>query len=94
MGFNLQNVKNGKDAIALCSNTTLDLVLMDIGLPDISGYDAIRQILAINPNLKIIAQTAYAGDQDRTKALEAGCVDYISKPIKANNLKDLLYKYV
>ncbi len=60
----------------------IDLILMDIKLPDLDGYKAARQIKAINPEVPIIAQTAYALEGDRQKALDAGCDEYIAKPIK------------
>ena len=67
---------------------------MDIGLPDISGYEAIKQILSNNSNIKIIAQTAYASPDDKNKALELGCIDYISKPLKENELIEILKKHL
>ena len=86
-------VQYGKEAVKLINSQHFDLVLMDIGLPDISGYEATKQILASNPQVKIIAQTAYASQDDRMKALAVGCVDYISKPIKPQALLLLLNKY-
>jgi CheY-like chemotaxis protein len=55
---------------------------MDIGLPDINGLEVVRKIRETNQKVVIIAQTAYAMTDDRQKALEAGCNDYIAKPIK------------
>ncbi len=79
--------KNGEDAIRFCrERSDLDLVLMDVKLPRMSGYEATRAIKKINPELPVIAQTAYAMAGDRAKALEAGCDDYISKPINKNEL--------
>ncbi len=86
--------EDGGTAIKLSGEKEPDLVLMDIGLPDMTGYEAIRRILDINPMAKIIAQTAYAQESDKEKALEAGCIDYISKPIKPSQLIQLISRYL
>lgn len=85
-GLKIWHTLYGREAIDIVANQHVDIVLMDIRLPDIEGYEAIRQIKVIKPNLKIIAQTAYAAESDRQKALESGCVDFISKPVKADLL--------
>lgn len=84
---------NGIEAVELCyNNTDLDLILMDLQLPGISGYDAVKQIKEFNSEVKIIAQTAYALEGDREKALEVGCDDYIAKPIKVSDLLSKIFK--
>jgi CheY-like chemotaxis protein len=85
---------NGIEAIELCNtNPNIKLVLMDIKMPFMNGYDATRRIKQINPNLPIIAQTAYAMHKDRNKALEAGCDGYISKPIVTSELLKLIEEF-
>ncbi len=59
---------------------------MDIRMPDMNGYEATRQIRKFNSDVVIIAQTAFGLAGDKEKAIEAGCNDYISKPIKKNEL--------
>jgi CheY-like chemotaxis protein len=93
-GFNLIFADNGLDSVQMCLTTPIDLVLMDIGLPDISGYEAIKQILSNNPKLKIIAQTAYASPIDKNKTIQSGCIDYISKPLKSNGLIEIIKKHL
>ncbi|MEZ5195147.1 MAG: PAS domain S-box protein [Bacteroidales bacterium] len=84
-------VKTGLDAIDACRNSPdIDLVLMDIKLPEMNGYDATRKIREFNKDIIIIAQTAYGLSDDRKKALDAGCNDYISKPID----RDEFYKKI
>ena len=80
---------NGEDAISMVKELPeIDLVLMDIKLPLMNGLEATRQIKQIRPDLPIIAQTAYAMNNDRIKAIEAGCDDYVSKPIQLDVLMD------
>jgi PAS domain S-box-containing protein len=87
-------VKNGIDAVEICrQNPDIDLIMMDIRMPVFGGYEATRQIRQFNKDVIIIAQTAFGLTGDREKALEAGCNDYISKPIKKNDLLDLIQKY-
>ncbi|NQU53179.1 MAG: response regulator, partial [Bacteroidetes bacterium] len=88
-------VGNGEEAIRACKeNTNINLVLMDINMPVLNGYEATIEIKTFNPNLPIIAQTAYAIAGDREKALEVGCDDYISKPIKKDELIEMIGKYI
>jgi len=89
------HVKTGTKAVELCrNNPDIDLVLMDIRMPEMNGYDATRKIREFNKDIVIIAQTAYALYGDREKALEAGCNDYISKPIKKEELMKKIEKYL
>jgi CheY-like chemotaxis protein len=84
----------GVEAVELCrNNPDIDLVLMDIRMPEMGGYEATRQIREFNKNVVIIAQTAYGLSGDREKSIEAGCNDYISKPIVHAELMGLLQKY-
>lgn len=69
-----------------------DIILMDIKMPEMDGLTATRHIRTFNSKVKIIAQTAFSLQGDRSKALQAGCDDYISKPIKKNELIDLINK--
>jgi PAS domain S-box-containing protein len=71
----------------------ISIVLMDIKLPDINGLELTRMIKSINNNLTVIAQTAYALSTDREKAIEAGCSDYITKPILREDLLNLISVY-
>jgi len=84
----------GVQAIEACRcNPDLDLVLMDIRMPMMDGIEATRQIRQFNKDVIIIAQTAYAFAGDSEKALEAGCNDYISKPINKTLLFELIRKH-
>ena len=86
--------RTGIEAVEACrNNPDIDLVLMDIQMPDMNGYEATRQIRKFNPDLVIIAQTAFALIGDREKALESGCTDYVSKPIRRDQLIELMEKH-
>ncbi len=87
-------VKTGTEAVEACLHQPdIDLVLMDILMPGIDGYEATRQIRQFNKEVIIIAQTAYALEGDKEKVLQAGCNDYIAKPIKTDELNQLIIKY-
>jgi len=86
-------VENGKEAVIACEeNPNIDLVLMDLKMPIMNGYEATKLIKQQHPNVLIIAQTAHAIPGDKEKAIEAGCDDYISKPIEKEKLLSLLNK--
>ena len=83
----------GKEAVELCrKHPEIDLVLMDIDMPGMNGYEATRQIRKFNKEVFIIAQTAYGLSGDKDKALKAGCNDYISKPIDKRALLKMIEK--
>lgn len=87
--------KDGNESVEIVkANPDIDLVFMDIKLPGISGLEATRKIRKFNTAVVIIAQTAYAMDEDRQKCLVAGCNDYISKPIEIPKFYGLLSKYL
>jgi CheY-like chemotaxis protein len=86
--------KDGIEAIELCrQHEEIDLVLMDIKMPRMNGFEATRQIKLFRQNLHIIAQTAYAMTDDREKARDAGCDNYISKPIDKSDLFTMIYNH-
>lgn len=85
---------NGIEAVEACrQNPDIDLVLMDIKMPQLNGLSATEQIREFNKEVVIIAQTAYGFSQDWKKSLDAGCNDYISKPINIDELVKLIHKY-
>lgn len=88
------NVRTGNEAVEICrNNADIDLVLMDIRMPGMDGYEATKQIREFNTDVIIIAQTAFALYGDREKAIDAGCNDYIPKPINRSALISLLNKH-
>ena len=88
-------VTNGKDALSeVKNNPSIDIILLDINLPLMNGYEAAAMIKEIRQNMPIIAQTAYALEGDMGKSLDAGCDDYISKPIEIFKLLNMMNKYL
>ncbi len=88
------HAENGQDAICYASNyPNIDLILMDIRMPIMNGIEATREIKKILPNIPIIAQTAYSFNEEKKTFLEAGCDDYIVKPIDKEQLDKILEKY-
>lgn len=85
---------NGQNAIDIFTQNDIDLILMDIQMPLLNGFDATRAIKKIDPKVPVISQTAYAMAEDRGKSIAAGCDDYISKPISSQKLLSLIDKYL
>ena len=86
--------RTGAEAVKICrNNPDIDLVLMDINMPDMDGYEATRKIRESNKEVVIIAQTAYALCGDEEKSMAAGCSNYISKPMESKGLKIMVNNY-
>jgi CheY-like chemotaxis protein len=97
-GFHADAVFNGKEAVRALQKASYDLVLMDIEMPEMDGFEATQTIRnpesqVIKPSTPIIAMTAHALQGDRERCLKAGMNDYISKPIEPNKLLELIEKY-
>ncbi|MFZ4398719.1 MAG: response regulator [Bacteroidales bacterium] len=89
------NAKTGLEAVEICRNhADLDLIITDIKMPEMDGYEATRQIRQFNKDVIIIAQTAFSLSDEKEKAIEAGCNDYIPKPINIALLKSLILKHI
>ncbi|WP_405210835.1 PAS domain S-box protein [Dokdonia sp. Asnod2-E02] len=86
---------NGKEAVKIVNkNPSLDLVLMDINMPEMDGNDALVEIRKTNKEIKIIAQTGLAMSGDKEKMLNAGFTDYVSKPISTSQLISTINKHL
>jgi PAS domain S-box-containing protein len=87
--------RDGLEAVSICeSDPSIDLVLMDIKMPLLNGYEATKRIKMIRPELPIIAQTAYAMISDKLDADKAGCDGYLSKPIKIYQIQEVLQEHL
>lgn len=86
--------KNGLEAIEACKkNPPPSVVLMDMSMPKMDGYEATKIIKELNPNIPVIAQTAYVTSDERDSAFESGCDDLISKPIQLEQITDIIKMY-
>ncbi len=93
--FKILRAINGQEAVDICINDPeIDLVLMDIKMPLMNGFEALEQIRPIRPMLPVIAQTAYSSSDDKIKIEEAGFTDYITKPLNRERLFELINKYL
>ena len=92
---NIIHAINGKEAVEICkNNANIDLVLMDLRMPVMNGFEATKLIKEFRPNLPIIAQSAYTSDDDRKRAEDAGCNDFISKPIQQEILNNSINNFI
>jgi CheY-like chemotaxis protein len=96
LGFRADVVANGLEVLQSVERQHYDIILMDVRMPEMNGLEATEIIRQRWPEKKplIIAVTAYGLDGDREKCLKAGMDDYISKPIKLDDLKNMLHKYI
>lgn len=93
-GFEIITVRNGREAVEQCGeHPGIAAVLMDIKMPEMDGEKAAREIKKRNPEIPVIAQTAYALDEERATILNAGFDDYLAKPIRKEDLLDTIRKY-
>ena len=92
-GAKLIWAKNGMDAIEICKTQPVDVILMDIRMPVMDGYEATQIIKKDHPEIPVIAQTAYALKGEKEKSLAAGCDNYIAKPIDSKELLAILHQY-
>jgi signal transduction histidine kinase len=93
-GSTILTAQTGEEAVKIAEkNPDLDLILMDIQMPQMNGYEATKEIRKFNKTVIILAQTAYALEGDKEKTLKAGCDGYISKPIKKEELSNLLQQF-
>ncbi len=91
--LNLVRAKNGLEAVKYCQSVkNIDIILMDLKMPEMDGYEATQKIRKILPAIPVIAQTAYATDKE--KAFKSGCDDIITKPFKQSDLLELIKKYL
>ena len=95
LNLKILHAKNGKEAVEMCKqNSEIDFVLMDMKMPIMNGFEATKLIKEFQPNLPIVAQTAYSSEEEKVQAFSAGCDDFISKPISKETLSDIINKYL
>lgn len=93
--YTILRASNGQEAVTICTeNPDIDLVLMDIKMPVMDGYQAFSEIKKIKPNLPIIAQTAYSSIEDKNKIIDAGFSSYITKPLNRDKLFEMINQFM
>lgn len=93
--FSIMRAMNGKEAVEICKKTDdINLVLMDIRMPIMDGYEATRIIKEMRPSLPIIAHTAYSADSDIQKALTVGCSTVLTKPVNLNEFNKVIDDHI
>ena len=92
--YHLVRARDGMEAVTMYDEVNPDLILMDIKMPNLDGLEATRIIRQLSAEVPIIAQSAYAYEHDRNAAEEAGCNDFISKPIAQEKLKEKIKKWL
>src|SRR5713226_8973672 len=91
-GYHVVEAENGEEAIRLAQEELPDLIIMDLMMPGLSGLDATRRIREHEAlgQIPIVAVSAYGADEYRTKALDAGCTEYVSTPFEPRALEELI----
>ena len=92
--YQFERAKNGQEAVDKVENGNYDLVLMDIKMPIMDGLEATKQIKEKHPDLPVVALTANAFDSDRQLAFEAGCDEFLSKPISSEMCLRTISKFL
>lgn len=92
--YRLVRARDGIEAVTLYEEIKPDLILMDIKMPNLNGLEATQIIRELSADIPIIAQSAYAYEHDRMAAKEAGCTDFLSKPISQTKLKEMIKKWL
>ena len=99
LGYDVEIVDGGIDAVEACRHSQFDAVLMDVMMPDMDGYQAAGEIRSLEafrggPHTPIIGLSARAMDGDREIAIAAGFNDYLTKPLRQDDLKDALERWI
>ena len=92
--FQFDRARNGKEAVEMVDKAPYDIVLMDIKMPVMDGLEATKLIKESYPDLPVVALTANAFDNDRQLAFDAGCIDFLSKPVSSESCLATIKKYV
>ena len=92
--YQFERAKNGQEAVEMVDKNQYDIVLMDIKMPVMNGLEATKAIKEKHPDLPILALTANAFDSDRQLAMDAGCDDFLSKPVSSEECLETIKRYI
>lgn len=90
--YQYERARNGQEAVEMVDKENFDIVLMDIKMPIMDGLEATKAIKEKHPDLPIVALTANAFDSDRQLAMEAGCSDFLAKPVSSEQCLKIIRK--
>jgi len=94
-GVSTLSAGNGKEAIRIFGeNKQIDLVLMDLNMPEMDGFEATQRIKSMRPEVPVVAQSAYILSGEEKRSVEAGCDEFLAKPIRLNSLFEVLNRYL
>jgi hypothetical protein len=94
-GITTLSAGNGKEAVRLFGeNKQIDLVLMDLNMPEMDGFEATEKIKSIRPEVPVIAQSAYIMSGEEKRSIQAGCDEFLAKPIRLSTLVEVLQRYL
>ena len=88
--YKILTASNGKDGFDVVRNNTVDIVLTDFRMPEWDGYEVLKQIKKLNPEIDVVIMTAFGSVEDAVNIMKAGAYDYITKPIDLDELENLL----
>jgi Response regulator containing CheY-like receiver, AAA-type ATPase, and DNA-binding domains len=92
--FNVMRAHDGVEAVDIFKKQKPDLILMDCKMPNMDGLEAAKIIHGLSPETPVIMQSAYAFAEDKERAAEAGCIDFLVKPVTKQILLDMICKYL
>ena len=92
--YEYERAKNGQEAVEMVEKSKFDIVLMDIKMPVMDGLEATKKIKEAHPEIPVIALTANAFDSDRQLAFDAGCDEFLSKPISSDMCLKTIAKFI
>ena len=92
--YQFERARNGQEAVEMVDKNQYDIVLMDIKMPIMDGLEATKAIREKHPDLPILALTANAFDSDRQLAMDAGCNDFLSKPVSSEECLETIKRYI
>lgn len=95
-GYMVAEATSGQDALTMIAQTSFDMILMDMQMPGLDGYSAVQSIreMPAAKDVPIIAVTANSMPGDRERSIDAGCTDYVAKPIRTGDLLQLIERYL
>ncbi|HUS86796.1 MAG TPA: response regulator [Bacteroidales bacterium] len=93
-GATIITTMDGDEAVEICRERDIDIILMDLYLPSSNGFDTTRRIREFNQDVPIIAHTSYNDDEEMVKSLAAGCTEFIPKPLRLKEFYSVLSKYL